>query len=133
MSQPLHAVRPVPAPGRTPDPGVAGSAENVAAGTVNLSSVQGMFLPDSTLYHASEAGGAPRAEPFNAGSPSAAGAHVVSGRPSTATTGAARASSWSWSWSWSPDRGWCGARAAALRQAEGPGTEVVSGALVGLS
>ena len=65
----------------SPESGVVGSAENVATGTVNFSSIQGMFLSGSTLYYASRTNGALHAVPFNGGAPSSTSDQVVSGPP----------------------------------------------------
>jgi hypothetical protein len=63
----------------SPESGIVGSDEVTAGGTVDFSGAGGMFLSGATLYWVSSVDGSLHAVPFAAGSPSAAGDHVVSG------------------------------------------------------
>jgi hypothetical protein len=62
-----------------PDDGVIGSQEFQAGGTVDFSSIDGMFLAGDTLYYASDADGNLHSVAFDNGSPDATTDTVVSG------------------------------------------------------
>ena len=63
----------------TPESGIVGTQEFTAGGSVNFSSVSGMFLAGSTLYFTSASDGNLHAVPFAGGSPSSGASSTVSG------------------------------------------------------